>query len=160
MSWCEKHDVSPDQLINCKEEVYIAGRTSREQGFQFPKLRLGNLDARRDWGHAEDYVRAMWLMMQEDIPDDYVVATGHTRSIKEFLDAAFDLVDISDWSRYVVIDPEFYRPAEVDYLLGSPLKANTVLDWKPEVTFVQLVQRMVESDTNETKLQRSSLQGV
>ena len=127
---------------------------------EFPKLRLGNLEARRDWGHAEDYVRAMWLMMQEDIPDDYVVATGHTHSIKEFLDTAFDLVGISDWDKYVTIDPEFYRPSEVDYLLGSPLKANTVLDWKPEVAFVQLVQRMVESDTNETKLQRPSLQGV
>ena len=127
---------------------------------EFPKLRLGNLEARRDWGHAEDYVRAMWLMMQEDIPDDYVVATGHTHSIKEFLDTAFDLVGISDWDKYVTIDPQFYRPSEVDYLLGSPLKANTVLDWKPEVAFVQLVQRMVESDTNETKLQRPSLQGV
>ena len=127
---------------------------------EFPKLRLGNLEARRDWGHAEDYVRAMWLMMQEDIPDDYVVATGHTHSIKEFLGAAFDLVGISDWGKYVTIDPEFYRPSEVDYLLGSPLKANTVLGWKPEVAFVQLVQRMVESDTNETKLQRPSLQGV
>ena len=112
---------------------------------EFPKLRLGNLEARRDWGHAEDYVRAMWLMMQEDIPDDYVVATGHTHSIKEFLDTAFDLVGISDWDKYVTIDPEFYRPSEVDYLLGSPLKANTVLDWKPEVAFVQLVQRMVEN---------------
>ena len=127
---------------------------------EFPKLRLGNLEARRDWGHAEDYVRAMWLMMQEDIPDDYVVATGHTHSIKEFLGAAFDLVGISDWDKYVTIDPEFYRPSEVDYLLGSPLKANTVLEWKPEVTFVQLVQRMVESDTNETKLQRPSLQRI
>jgi len=127
---------------------------------KFPKLRLGNLEARRDWGHAEDYVRAMWLMMQEDIPDDYVVATGHTHSIKEFLGAAFDLVGISDWDKYVTIDPEFYRPAEVDYLLGSPSKAKTMLGWEPEVTFVQLVQRMVESDTNETKLQRPSLQGV
>ena len=98
--------------------------------------------------------------MQEDIPDDYVVATGHTHSIKEFLGAAFDLVGISDWDKYVTIDPEFYRPSEVDYLLGSPLKANTVLEWKPEVTFVQLVQRMVESDTNETKLQRPSLQRI
>lgn len=127
---------------------------------EFPKLRLGNLEARRDWGHAEDYVRAMWLMMQEDIPDDYVVATGSTHSIKEFLDTAFDLVGISDWDKYVTIDPEFYRPAEVDYLLGSSSKAKTVLEWEPEVTFVQLVQRMVESDANETELQRPSLQGV
>ena len=127
---------------------------------EFPKLRLGNLEARRDWGHAEDYVRAMWLMMQEDIPDDYVVATGQTHSIKDFLDEAFGHAEISDWTNYVTIDPDFYRPAEVDYLLGSPSKAKIMLGWEPEVTFVQLVQRMMESDTNETKLQRPSLQGV
>jgi GDPmannose 4,6-dehydratase len=126
----------------------------------FPKLRLGNLDARRDWGHAEDYVRAMWLMMRGDFPDDYVIATGQTRSIRDFLDTAFNLVDISDWTQYVVIDPEFYRPAEVDYLLGVPLKAKTVLGWETQVTFDELVQRMVESDINEAKLQRPNLQEI
>jgi GDPmannose 4,6-dehydratase len=126
----------------------------------FPRLRLGNLDAKRDWGHAEDYVRAMWLMMQEDIPDDYVVATGTTHSIKDFLDEAFGHIGISDWANYVVIDSEFYRPAEVDYLLGCPSKAKNTLEWRPEVSFSQLVCRMVESDIYEAKLRRPSLQGV
>ena len=90
----------------------------------FPKLRLGNLDAKRDWGHAEDYVNAMWLMLQKDDPDDYVIGTGETHSVREFLDAAFASVGIDDWSNLVVVDPEFYRPAEVDYLLGIPKKAE------------------------------------
>ena len=164
LKWREFAGLEDETILTFSEDsIHVhpkADVTKTIPKAEFPKLRLGNLEARRDWGHAEDYVRAMWLMMQEDIPDDYVVATGQTHSIKDFLDAAFNLIGISDWTNYVTIDPEFYRPAEVDYLLGSPSKAKTVLGWEPEVTFVQLVQRMVESDTNETKLQRPSLQGV
>ena len=124
----------------------------------FPKLRLGNLDACRDWGHAEDYVRAMWLMLQQESPDDYVIATGETHSVRDFLNVAFALAGITEWEDYVVIDPEFYRPAEVDYLLGSPQKAKYVLNWSPEISFNELVQRMVENDINEERLRRRSLQ--
>ncbi len=132
----------------------------REQGLDFPQLRLGNLDAYRDWGHAEDYVRAMWLMLQSESPDDYVVATGKTHSVRDFLDAAFGYIGISDWGEYVVVDPEFYRPAEVDYLLGSPEKAKLQLNWSPSVPFTGLVHRMVEKDINEAKLRRPVLQKV
>ena len=125
-----------------------------------PKLRLGNLDAKRDWGHAEDYVRGMWQMVQHDNPDDFVIATGETYSVRQFLDIAFSHIQIQDWQNYVVIDPEFYRPAEVDFLLGVPDKAKSVLGWKPDVSFKKLVERMVESDINETQLQRSSLQDI
>jgi GDPmannose 4,6-dehydratase len=124
----------------------------------FPKLRLGNLDAKRDWGHAEDYVRGMWQMVQHETPDDYVVATGETYSVRQFLDVAFKHVGIDDWDSLVVIDPEFYRPAEVDYLLGIPAKAKRVLGWEPQISFEQLVERMVDSDVEETRLQRPDLQ--
>ena len=127
---------------------------------RFPKLRLGNLDAKRDWGHAEDYVRAMWDMMQHTSPNDYVVATGETHSVREFLQIAFSHIGITDWEEYVVIDPEFYRPAEVDYLLGIPAKAKRVLGWEPEISFKQLAERMVDSDVQEARLQRSDLQRV
>ena len=126
----------------------------------FPKLRLGNLDAYRDWGHAEDYVRAMWLMMQQEVPDDYVVATGETHSVRDFLNIAFAYVGITEWDDFVVIDPEFYRPAEVDYLLGFPDKAKSSLGWNPDVSFKGLVHRMMEKDINEAKLQRSGVQEV
>ena len=113
---------------------------------EFPKLRLGNLDAKRDWGHAEDYVNAMWLMLQQEEADDYVVATGETYSVRDFLDVAFAKVGIDDWSNLVVIDPQFYRPAEVDHLLGIPTKAEGKLGWKRNVSFKDLVHRMVDSD--------------
>ena len=112
----------------------------------FPQLGLGNLQAKRDWGHAEDYVEAMWLMLQQDEPDDYVVATGETHSVADFLDAAFAAVDIDDWSNLVFIDPKFYRPAEVDYLLGVPAKAEEKLGWKRKISFNDLAKRMVEHD--------------
>lgn len=109
------------------------------------ELRLGNLDARRDWGYAPDYVRAMWLMLQQDRPDDYVVATGETHSVREFCQVAFDHVGL-DWEKYVVVDPKFYRPAEVDLLVGDPSKAGRVLHWAPTVAFQQLVRIMVDAD--------------
>jgi len=145
--------------IQCKS---ILGQTEEEQKVvsTFPKLRLGNLDAKRDWGHAEDYVKAMWLMLQQETPDDYVIATGETHSVRDFLDAAFARVGIKDWSDLVVIDPEFYRPAEVDYLLGIPEKAKRLLGWKPHISFQQLAERMVDNDVKEAELQRSSIQRV
>jgi GDPmannose 4,6-dehydratase len=109
------------------------------------ELRLGNLEARRDWGFAGDYVRAMWLMLQQNAPADFVVATGVTRSVGEFVRAAFAHVDL-DWEQYVVVDPRFYRPAEVDLLVGDPTKARTVLGWEPETSFERLVETMVQAD--------------
>jgi GDPmannose 4,6-dehydratase len=109
------------------------------------ELRLGNLDARRDWGYAGDYVKAMWLMLQQDKPDDFVVATGETHSVEEFLDVAFGHVNL-DWHDYVVQDERFMRPAEVDLLVGDPSKAGKKLGWEPDVSFAQLVQMMVDAD--------------
>ena len=120
-------------------------------------LSLGNLDARRDWGFAGDYVEAMWAMLQQDKADDYVLATGETHTVRDFLDAAFSCIGVSDWENLVVIDPKFYRPSEVDYLLGDPRKANLTLNWSPKVDFQNLVSRMVENDLNVSKLLRPSL---
>ena len=113
---------------------------------EWPKLRLGNLDSKRDWGYAGDYVSGMHLMLQQDDPDDYVLATGKTHSVREFLDEAFGSIGIEDWSQYVEIDPAFYRPCDVQYLLGDASKAKEVLGWEPNVTFKELVVKMVESD--------------
>ncbi|MBM4460323.1 MAG: GDP-mannose 4,6-dehydratase, partial [Chloroflexi bacterium] len=109
------------------------------------ELRLGNLDARRDWGYAPDYVRAMWLMLQHEHPDDYVVATGETHSVREFCHQAFGYVGL-DWEKYVVVDPKFHRPAEVDLLVGDPSKAGRELHWEPSITFGDLVRIMVDAD--------------
>ena len=109
------------------------------------KLYMGNLDARRDWGYARDYVEAMWLMMQADEPDDYVIATGETHSVREFLEEAFGYLGL-DWEKHVEIDPRYFRPAEVDLLLGDPTKARTILGWEPRVGFKELVKIMVDSD--------------
>jgi GDPmannose 4,6-dehydratase len=109
------------------------------------ELRLGNLDARRDWGFAGDYVRGMWLMLQQDKPDDYVLATGETRSVRELCEVAFRRAEL-DWRNHVVVDARHYRPAEVDLLIGDPSKANRVLDWEPEVSFQQLIEMMVDAD--------------
>jgi GDPmannose 4,6-dehydratase len=110
------------------------------------ELVLGNTDAKRDWGYAGDYVKAMWLMLQQDEPDDYVIATGETHSIEEFLTLAFDKVGLGDWKPYVRHDAKFLRPAEVDLLIGDPAKAKAKLGWQPEVNFEQLVAMMVEHD--------------
>jgi GDPmannose 4,6-dehydratase len=112
---------------------------------------LGNLDAKRDWGFAGDYVDAMWRMLQQPLADDYVVATGETHSIEELLTEAFGAVGIEDWSGYVMQDQQFMRPAEVDLLIGDPTKAKTILGWEPKVDFSQLVKMMVENDINEQK---------
>ncbi len=109
------------------------------------ELRLGNLDAQRDWGYAGDYVQAMWLMLQQAEPEDYVIATGESHSVREFVEAAFGVVGL-DWRKHVVQDPAFFRPAEVDLLVGDASKARVVLGWTPRVTFHELVRRMVEAD--------------
>jgi GDPmannose 4,6-dehydratase len=109
------------------------------------ELRLGNLDAQRDWGFAKDYVEAMWLMLQQEKPDDYVIATGETHSVRDFLDEAFSYAGL-DWKGLVKVDPKYFRPAEVDLLLGDPSKARRVLGWKPKVAFKALVRLMVDAD--------------
>ena len=110
------------------------------------ELRLGNLDAHRDWGYAGDYVRAMWMMLQQQTPDDYVIATGRTHSVRDFVRIAFEAAGLGSYEPYVVIDPRFVRPAEVDRLIGDASKARRVLGWTPEVSFEQLVVMMVEAD--------------
>ncbi len=114
------------------------------------KLYLGNLDAKRDWGFAGDYVEAMWLMLQQEEPDDYVVATGKAHSVREFLEGAFSCVDL-DYRDFVEIDPKYYRPSEVDFLQGNPAKAKRVLGWEPRVSFSELVRMMVESDLAQAR---------
>jgi len=109
------------------------------------ELRLGNLDARRDWGFAGDYVQAMWLMLQQDHPDDFVIATGETHSVEQFLNVAFEHLDL-DWREYVVQDERYMRPAEVDLLVGDPSKAGRALGWEPRVSFAELVRMMVDAD--------------
>jgi len=115
-------------------------------------LYMGNLDSKRDWGYAKDYVKAMWLMLQQEEADDYVISTNETHSVKEWVDAAFKCLDL-DWEKYVKLDPKFLRPAEVDLLVGDSSKAKKVLGWEPEVDFKKLVNIMVEADYNYLKSQ-------
>jgi len=114
------------------------------------ELRMGNLDAKRDWGYAGDYVKAMWLMLQQDEPDDYVVGTGETHSVRELCEVAFDYVGL-DWRDHVVVDPKFFRPADVDFLVADATKARTKLGWEPTVTFEELIQMMVDADLEALK---------
>jgi GDPmannose 4,6-dehydratase len=120
-------------------------------------LYMGNLDAKRDWGYAKDYVRAMWLMLQQEHPDDYVVATGETHSVEEFLEKAFSYVNLR-WQDYVAFDERYLRPAEVDLLIGDPTKAQQMLGWSPSVTFDELVRLMVEADLQAVGLNQYSSQ--
>jgi len=141
-------------------ETFVTRKITRalgriKMGLQ-KRLYLGNLKAKRDWGHAADFVEAMWLMLQQPEPDDYVVATGETHSVQEFLEEAFSLLDM-DWREYVEIDPRYFRPSEVDFLLGDATKARERLGWRPRVTFKELVQRMVEHDL-ELARQEKTLQ--
>ena len=130
-----------ETFVTRKITMAIAKIVAKKQ----KKLYLGNLDAKRDWGYTKDYVRAMWLMLQQDNPDDYVVATGETHSIREFLDIAFSHVNLK-WQDYVAFDPRYLRPTEVDLLIGDPHKAKTKLGWQPSVDFPGLVKLMVDSD--------------
>jgi GDPmannose 4,6-dehydratase len=130
-------------------ETFVTRKVTRavariKAGMQ-QKLYLGNLDAKRDWGYAPEYVEAMWLMLQQDSPDDYVVATGEAHTVREFCELAFDRVGL-DWEEHVEIDPRYYRPSEVDYLLGDPSKAKAQLGWTPKTTFEDLVRLMVDED--------------
>jgi GDPmannose 4,6-dehydratase len=135
-------------------ETFVTRKISRaaaaiKLGLQ-NKLYLGNLDAKRDWGHAKDFVEAMWLMLQQDEADDYVIATGETHSVREFLDEAFGRLDL-DWKRFVEIDPRYFRPAEVDLLIGDASKARRKLGWEPKITFKELVRTMVDADLTDLK---------
>jgi GDPmannose 4,6-dehydratase len=138
-------------------ETFVTRKITRaatriKEGLQ-NKLFLGNLDAKRDWGFAGDYVEAMWLMLQQDKGDDYVVATGETHSVREFLDVVFGRLDL-DWKKYVEVDPRYFRPAEVDLLLGDAAKAQKVLNWKPKVTFKTLAEMMVDHDWRLAKREK------
>lgn len=126
-NWMDTHDGFP------KKDVDV------------PPLALGNIEAKRDWSHAEDMVRGMWLMMQQDVPDDYVLGSGKTRSVKELLEVAFGLIGL-DYKDYVVVDPKFYRPVDVNLLHADPTKAKEILGWVPKISFGQMVDRMVQSD--------------
>ena len=138
-------------------ETFVTRKITRaatriKEGLQ-KKLYLGNLDAKRDWGFAGDYVEAMWLMLQQDEPDDYVIATGETHAVREFLDAVFGLLDL-DPKQHLEIDPRYFRPSEVDLLQGDPTKARRELGWKPKVNFKELVKMMVEHDWELAKEER------
>jgi len=138
-------------------ETFVTRKITRaatriKEGLQ-EKLYLGNLDAKRDWGFAGDYVRAMWLMLQQDTPDDYVIATGQTNSVREFLDEVFGILGL-DWQKHVEIDPRYFRPAEVDLLLGDAGKAKRVLKWEPQVTFKALAKMMTEADWELARRER------
>jgi GDPmannose 4,6-dehydratase len=130
-------------------ETFVTRKITRaatriKEGLQ-DKLYLGNLDAKRDWGFAGDYVEAMWAMLQQDEPDDFVIATGETHSVREFLDEVFGYLNL-DWHAHVEIDPRYYRPAEVDLLLGDASKARSVLNWDPKVGFKELARMMTDAD--------------
>jgi len=137
-----------EEFVTRKITKYVARLDEhlKAHGGLFPKLMLGNLDAVRDWGYAPDYIEAMWLMLQQPKADDYVICTGEAHTIRDFLDAAFGHIGIDDWTPYVGVDPQFYRPCEVEYLKGSCEKAKKILGWSPKVTFKELAARMVEHD--------------
>ena len=131
-----------EDYIYAKETYVSEGEVHHEA---FPKLRLGNIEAYRDWGYAGDYVEAMWMMLQQDVPDDYVICTGKSYSIKDFLEIAFSHAGITNWQDYIVIDPEFYRPCEVEYLRGDASKANSKLGWNPKVNLEGLIKLMLDA---------------
>jgi GDPmannose 4,6-dehydratase len=138
-------------------ETFVTRKITRaatriKEGLQ-DKLYLGNLDAKRDWGYAGDYVEAMWLMLQQERPEDYVIATGETHSVREFLDEVFGLLEL-DWRKHVAIDTRYFRPAEVDLLLGDATKARQELGWKPKITFKALARMMTEFDRRLAKRER------
>ena len=144
VSWIKNYKTWKDKVcvdfpLDFTEERIVIHRES------FPKLRLGNIKASRDWGYAGDYVKAMWLMLQQEKPDDFVVCTGKTHTIEDFLDIAFSYIDVDDWRKFVYIDKEFYRPCEVEYLRGDCSKAKRVLGWKPEYNLEQLVKMMLDA---------------
>lgn len=146
-----KYKDSLSSKFYCSDYINYCVNEKSQECIAFPKLRLGNLEAKRDWGHSADYVHACWLMLQQESPDDYVVCTEETHSIKDFLSEAFKHIGIVNWSNYVLVDPKFYRPAEVDYLLGNCSKAKRKLCWNRSYDFNNLVTEMVENDIREAK---------
>lgn len=147
INWMSDNSVTEDDIYCSDTELHC-----RFGCDSFSKLKLGNLEAYRDWGYAADYVEAMWLMLQSDIPDDYVICTGKTHTIRDFLQLAFTYAGLSGWENYVAIDPEFYRPAEVNYLRGDASKAKRVLGWSAKHNLEDLVACMINDRRNE-KLQ-------
>ena len=137
-----KYMLSQHAALPClsdEQNIYV-------NGTKYPKLRLGNIDACRDWSHAKDMVRGMWMMLQQEKPDDYVLASGETHSVRDFVRLCFDYIGIENWESYVYIDKGLYRPVEVPYLLGIADKAYLAFGWKPEYSFNDLVSDMMESD--------------
>ena len=138
-------------------ETFVTRKITRaatriKSGLQ-DKLYLGNLDARRDWGYAGDYIEAMWLMLQQEKPDDYVIATGESHSVKEFVEEVFSYLDL-DWQQYVEIDERYFRPSEVDILLGDASRAKKILDWEPKVTFRELARMMTDADMKTARREK------
>lgn len=140
-NWLKKYNITLDQLNPSGDYIY-----GPVVGMNFKKLRLGNIQTFRDWGYAGDYVEAMWLMLQQEIPDDYVICTGETHTVAEFLDIAFNTVHLPEWKNYIVIDPEFYRPSEVEYLRGDCSKAKKTLSWTPKYDLTKLIRIMLEDE--------------
>jgi GDPmannose 4,6-dehydratase len=148
LKWKNSHNEQFSYAFDIDQDYIHTPRVSKDFIFgpKFPKLRLGNLEAFRDWGYAGDYVEAMWMMLQKESPQDYVICTGETHTIREFLDVAFDHAGIENWTNYVVQDPDLYRPAEVDYLCGDNSRARIELGWQPKHSFTDLVKMMVDND--------------
>jgi GDPmannose 4,6-dehydratase len=136
------------EFVTKKITYAIANIAKKKQ----EKLFLGNIKAKRDWGFAGDYVKAMWLMLQQDTPSDYVIATGKSHSVEYFLEKAFDYSGLGDWKNFVDIDKKYFRPIDIDDLIGDATKANTELDWKPEMSFEKLIELMVDSDMSNIKI--------
>ena len=153
--------VATDPFLFVRGETFVTRKITRAVSkialSLQDKLYLGNLDAKRDWGFAGDYVEAMWLMMQQDTPDDFVIATGETYSVREFAEKTFQLLEL-DWEKYIEIDPRYNRPAEVELLLGDPAKARTKLNWTPKTGINELVKMMVEADRKLAKDERILLE--
>jgi GDPmannose 4,6-dehydratase len=138
--WLLDNDLDVKYLCYSEDTIYGL------RDLSFPKLRLGNINSYRDWGYAADYVRAMWLMLQQEYPDDYVICTGKTNTVSEFLDISFNYAGLPEWRHLITIDPKFYRPSEVDYLRGDCTKAQTKLGWHPECSLEQLVKIMLDEN--------------
>jgi GDPmannose 4,6-dehydratase len=145
LSWCEKHAIRTDKTVSSEDNLYLVDVWSTDEENKFPKLKLGNISAQRDWGHAKDYIKAMWMILQQDTPEDYVISTGVTKSVQDFLTTSFNHVQL-DYKQYMIIDPLLFRPAEVEYLRGDSSKARSKMNWTPDISFDQLVIEMVDSD--------------
>ena len=145
LSWCERHAIRTDKTVSSEDNLYLVDVWSTDEENKFPKLKLGNISAQRDWGHAKDYIKAMWMILQQDTPEDYVISTGVTKSVQDFLTTAFNHVQL-DYKQYMIIDPLLFRPAEVEYLRGDSSKARSKMNWTPDISFDQLVIEMVDSD--------------